>query len=119
LLGEKAIVLILGTSTELAQTGDTLYTEVQQGLSDEVRKEILPVKQKAEDLLSSMDSFVVVMQTILRTSKIEGSFSNFEKATENIATVTSNMNKLVVDESASINRILSNIEGITANVNSG
>ena len=48
LMGSKSISLILGDDVVLAQYGDTLISDVQSSLQDEVNAQILPLKVKTE-----------------------------------------------------------------------
>ena len=56
LMGTKGISVILGNSDLLAKNNDTLIAEIENSLQDEVNKQILPLKNKAEGLISSVDS---------------------------------------------------------------
>lgn len=118
LLGEKAIQLILGDSKELAREGDTLLGSVSATLQEEVSMQILPVKDKAESLLSSIDSVIDVVKVIVRGGQIESSLKNLEKATSAFAQVGRNLDTLVVTQTETLSRIFSNMERITANLDS-
>lgn len=116
LLGEKAIELLLSDTNEYLQSGDTLLSEVQMSLTEEVRYEILPVKQKATELLGSLDSLVTVIQVIVSEGQIEKTLHNVVKATGSFAEVGRNLDSIVVGERNNINRILSNLEAVTRNL---
>ena len=51
LLGEKALKLIKGDSKEVAMNGDTLAGNVAITLTEEMSRQLLPIKQKAEELV--------------------------------------------------------------------
>ena len=65
IMGTKAVKLIYGNSNIFASAGDTLYSEIEDGLKDEVNKQVLPLKNKAEELISSIDSVMTVITTVL------------------------------------------------------
>lgn len=65
LLGDKALELLRGNSKEMAQPGDTLNSNIQMSLTDEVNAQVKPIKEKAEKLLSSLDSVVMLAQGFL------------------------------------------------------
>lgn len=117
-LGEKAIQIELGNSSELAMSGDTLSTSTSKSLTQEVSDQMLPVKLKAEELFSSIDSLVTVVGFILRESKIQNSFQSIEKATTQFEQVAINIDSLVVSQTKTISNILSNLENITSNLDS-
>lgn len=116
LLGEKAIEIQLGNSSQLAVSGDTLKASTAKSLTQEVSDQMLPVKLKAEELFSSIDSLVTVVGFILRESKIEKSFQSIERATSQFEQVAINIDSLVVTQTQTIDAILSNVESITANL---
>jgi len=118
LLGEKAVQLILGDAKEYASEGDTLSGNVSATLQEEVSMQILPVKEKAENLLGSIDSVINVIKVIVQGGQIESSMKSIEKATSEFEKVAKNIDTLVVTQRATLTRIFSNIEGITHNLDS-
>ena len=50
IMGTKAVQLIYGNSNSYASFGDTLFADVEDGLKEEVNKQVLPLKNKAEEL---------------------------------------------------------------------
>ncbi|MEX0812874.1 MAG: MlaD family protein [Chitinophagales bacterium] len=118
LLGEKAIQINMGNSEVLAKSGDTLMTSTAKSLTQEVSDQMLPVKLKAEELFSSIDSLVTIVGFVLQESNIQKSFQSIEKATSQFEQVAINIDTLVVSQTKTISNILSNIENITANLDS-
>jgi phospholipid/cholesterol/gamma-HCH transport system substrate-binding protein len=116
LMGSKAVEFKLGDSPEFARNGDTLMTSMEASLMEAVNAQVQPIKLKAENLLSSIDSLVVAIQTILNKdarkdlaasiNSIKGTFSNLENT-------TSNLDTLVDGEAQRISRILSSIDSLT------
>ncbi|MDX2002688.1 MAG: MlaD family protein [Chitinophagales bacterium] len=117
LLGTKQISLILDSAGALVQNGDTILSEAQLDLTESVRKELLPVKQKAEAMMGSIDSILQVVQGILKGGKIESSMNNLNKATGNFAHIAQNVDELLEAEKSTISNILKNVQGITGNLN--
>lgn len=118
LLGEKAIQLILGDSKQYALEGDTFAGDVSATLQEEVSMQILPVKEKAEDLLGSIDTVINTIKVIIQGGQIESSLGNIEKATNEFEKVARHLDTLVVTQSGTLSRIFTNIEKITANLDS-
>ncbi len=116
LLGAKAIELTLLPGADYLKSGDTLKSDVQLSLTEEVKLEVLPVKQKAEELMSSLDSLVTIIKTIVSEGKIEEGIDNVVKATAQFSDVAKNLDSIVVRESQNIHKILKNVEGITKNL---
>ena len=63
LMGSKVINLIPGDSHEMVSERDTLRSRIERGLMEQVSSQMLPLKQKAEHLFSSLDSVMVILQT--------------------------------------------------------
>lgn len=116
LLGAKGIEISLGRGNEFIVSGDTLKSDVQLSLTEEVKLEVLPVKEKATELLSSLDSLVTVIQVILNKGQIESSMNSVQKALDEFAMVGKNLNDVVTAEAASIHEILKNVDSITLNL---
>ena len=117
LMGSKSIELIMGKQTRVLEAGDTLLPDAESDLKEQVKLQMLPLKHKAERLMGSMDSVLVMVEYIfnettkqnIRSSiaSIKNTFENLERSTKNIDTIVS---------SGNISSILSNIESITSNV---
>lgn len=118
LMGSKAIDLQLGSGPELLKDGDTLATSIEASLMDEVNAQVAPLKNKAEGLLSSVDSVVVVLQTILNENAKENilsSLQNISNTFKNLESTTSNIDSMVVNQRTRIASVLYNVDEITKN----
>ncbi len=116
LLGTKAINLELSDTTIYYQNGDTLVSALQESLSKSVQAELLPVKQKAENLLSSIDSVLTIIRSIFNeqtTKDIKQSVSSITSTLNHINKSAENVEGLLVQNTTRIDRIFSNIESIT------
>ena len=65
LMGTKGIALILGDASELMTIGDTLISDIEGTLQAEVNAQILPLKKKAEELIGSVDSIMIIITAVL------------------------------------------------------
>ncbi|MBS4060770.1 MAG: MCE family protein [Bacteroidetes bacterium] len=118
LMGSKAIELQLGTSKTYLMPNDTLLSSIEASLMDEVNAQVLPLKNKAETLLSSVDSLVVILQTILSENAKDNIFSSLQSVSatiQNLERTTLVIDSVVSTESSRISSILYNIELITRN----
>ncbi len=116
IMGSKAVDLDLGKSTDLAVSGDTLGTSLEASLKDEVNAQVQPIKRKAENLLLSIDSLVVAIQTIFNESAVENltsSFNDIRRTFANLQSTTSNIDTLVDQEANRISSILENIDSLS------
>lgn len=119
LMGTKAVGLTIGDSQELLQDGDTLYASIESTLQEQMEQTLGPLKNKAEQLLISVDEILTNLQGILNSetaSNIQMSMSHLEKSLQNVESVTGNLDSLVSKEKSSVERILENAESITSNL---
>lgn len=119
LMGTKGISVLLGNSDLLAKNNDTLIAEIENSLQDEVNKQILPLKNKAEGLISSVDSLMVIFTSVLNTDARKNLASSFKNLDETFILMSESMkelNKLVVTNEKNISNSIKNFESITGNI---
>ncbi|HEY9113205.1 MAG TPA: MlaD family protein [Bacteroidales bacterium] len=116
LMGSKAVEFVLGNSPELAKSGDTLKTSMEASLMESVNAQVQPIKLKAENLLSSIDTLVVAIQSILNKdarNDLSASINSIKGTFSNLESTTSNLDTLVESEAHRISRILTNIDSLS------
>ena len=86
-MGSKAIGLKLGDSQEDLKSGDTLQSEFEVSMLADFSEQMLPIKDKAEHLMLTMDTAVVKLTTTLEN--INGMFTNQNK--RNLALALANL----------------------------
>ena len=119
LLGTKNINLVLGDSKVMAQSGDTLGGRLTATLSEEVSAQVAPLKHKAEALISSLDTMVTVVRTVFNVQtreNLKASFEHIRQTILNLEHTTFNLDTLVYGQRSRMERILFNIEDISANI---
>ena len=124
LMGSRAIEILLGNAGELASDGDTLMTDVEVSLKDAVNQQILPLKIKAEDLISQIDTMVVAIQGVFTQDirdELLTSIRSIRHTFQNLESATGEIDTLVNDQAGRIKSILYNLDMITDNLdnNSG
>ncbi len=118
LLGTKNIEIVFGDSKTEALDGDTLIGGSQMSLSEEVNKQVAPIKLKAENLLSSLDTMVTVLQSVFNSEtrrNLDASFKSIRATLGNLESTSYNMDTLVYGQRKRLERIMFNIESITEN----
>ncbi len=118
LLGTKNVEIVFGDSKVPAEDGDTLTGGSQMSLSEEVNKQVAPIKAKAENLLSSLDTMVTVLHSVFNSEtrkSINSSFISIRTTLSNLENTTYNMDTLVYGQRKRLERIMFNIESITEN----
>ncbi len=116
LLGSMQIQLIPGRSQLLAQSGDTLRTDIEGDLVDEVNAQLRPIKIKAESLISSVDSVIRVVEAILNTqsqASIVESFSGINNAIASLERTAFQIDTIVREERDRIQAIVRNVQNLS------
>ena len=120
LMGTKGVSLILGQSNSFASSGDTLLGRVENSLQDEVNAQILPLKSKAEGLIGSVDSLLIIVTAVLNKNTRNSLSNSIKSLDETFAILSKTMVKIdsmVYDNDARVSKVLSNLESITTNLN--
>lgn len=115
ILGSKAIQLVMGDSKEFVKDGDTLQSDQEDNLKQSVNKAIAPLQKKAEGLISSLDSVMVVVQQVFNENarqNLAKSFESIKVAITSIETTSFRLDTLVVNEKMKISSILTKINAL-------
>lgn len=119
IMGSRAIEIKLGKGTVFAQEGDTLATEMASTLGEEVSVQMLPIKQKFEAVMLSIDSVLVIIQAVFNESTRQNlslSFESIKMTIRNLEHVTYNIDTLVTTQRYKLASIIGNVESISANI---
>lgn len=114
LLGNKAIVFQLGESEQYAKDGDTLNSNIQKNLMEQVE----PVQKRAEVIISRLDSVLMSVNNTLSPEfqrNFERSFASIARTLETMESTSRKVDGLVDTERSKISGILGNLESISAN----
>lgn len=114
LLGGKAIIFELGTGSDFAKDGDTLNSNIQKDLIEQVE----PIQKKAEQIIARMDSVLSSVNKTLSPEfqqNFERSFASIARTLETLEGTTRTVDGLVTNQSTKISGIMSNLESITGN----
>lgn len=115
LLGSKAVEIIYSNETEFVSSGDTLLSESEEGLKSAVSKQLAPLQLKAEGLISSIDSVMTVVTTVLNVrtrENLDKSFESIKKAIESLEHTAYKLDDLVATEKAKISSIMTKLNSL-------
>ncbi len=121
LMGSKAVALKRGSSKLLAKDGDTLQTGVEGSITEAVNEQVRPIKNKAENLMLSIDTVVNVIQEVFNPQtrdELAKSFTSIEQTLSSLKNTSYNIDTLVTVESNRLAMIIGNLESITRNIDS-
>lgn len=119
LTGSREIIIELGDAGQYIQDGDTLSSTTQSSIQDEVSELVLPIKQRAEDLFTEVDSVLTIFQAIFNEqtkNNITQSFTSLEETLNNIKNTTSKLDETIESETTRIAAIMENAESISTNL---
>lgn len=102
LLGDKAMDVDLGEARTLkglqyAESGDTLQGIVELGITELALEELLPIKGKLENMLTSVDSTLIEVKFLMRSTEFRTAFNNLGEVVNDLKGTLDNMNGLTAN----------------------
>jgi phospholipid/cholesterol/gamma-HCH transport system substrate-binding protein len=116
LMGTKAIRLDFTDKRKYYQPGDTLPSVLQKDLTERLYEEVKPIKDKAETLVSSLDSIIQIFNKDTRSS-IQNSLTNFDTTSEHLKHSSAELNRLLSSNTKNIDNTLKNLDSISSSLN--
>lgn len=116
LMGTRAVRLIFSDETQYHLPGDTLLTDIESDLKEQVSLQVLPLKNRAEELLGTIDSAITVLTVIFNEDarkNLAESFENINQTIANIERTSADLAQLISDEKTTISKLTRNIESFT------
>jgi phospholipid/cholesterol/gamma-HCH transport system substrate-binding protein len=119
LLGSKVVKLNLGKSAILLQANDTLNTKMEADIMQQVNEQIAPLKAKAERMIENLDSMVTSMSKLLNNNSqhnISESMRQINLTMTNLEGISRNLNDVVTDQKKNLSSTISNLSDVTGNL---
>jgi len=116
LMGTRCIQLILSDKQEFYQSNDTIPGAIESDLKEQVSKQMLPIKNKAEELLGTIDSAITILTVIFNEDarkNLSESFKNINRTVLNIERATADLQEIIGSEKENIKNIITNIDSIS------
>ncbi len=120
IMGSRSIRLVFSEFQEFHNDNDTLQGAVEADLKEQVSMQVLPLKNKAEELLSTLDSAITGLAFVFDENaqrNFSESFENINRTVAHIERTTADLQELVSLEKSNIRSIIENLEGITSSIN--
>lgn len=111
-MGTKAVDLILSDSKEYCNENDTLRSDFEQALIDQINDEILPVKFKAENLMMAIDTVLEDVHSVLN----ESTKKNISLTFRHVEGISASVDDLLSSQKGRLAAIFYNIESISDNL---
>ena len=120
LMGTKGISLSLGDTSVMSVSGSELASSIESSLQDEVNAQILPLKNKTEQLIGSIDSVMTVITSVLNKDARESLTKSLVSLDRTFSTLSETMlvvDKMVNENEKNISAIMTNFNSISSNLN--
>ncbi len=117
LMGTKAVRILYGSGKDYYMDGDTIPGAIEGDLMEQVNMEILPLKRKAESLIGSIDSAIVMFRAVFNEKTQENlrrTFASLKNTVANLERSTMVVDTMMSSESTRIAHILSNVDSISS-----
>lgn len=111
LLGSKALKLQLGTSSKIIEDGDTLSSDRELGMLDNLGASVSPLMNNLDSILTSLNK---ILNTQTQTS-LQNTITNLETTTSKLSSISCDLDNLMTSEKTKLAKIIENTESITAN----
>jgi phospholipid/cholesterol/gamma-HCH transport system substrate-binding protein len=111
LMGTKAIRILDSGSGQMHKTGDTLLTNFSPGLDQQIQNQIIPIKNKAEKLIETVDSLLQNLNYIFD----EQARSSLHESILNLERTTGRLDQMLTDD-GKLSKMINNIESVTSNI---
>lgn len=111
LLGSKALKLQLGTSSKIIEDGDTLSSDRELGMLDNLGASVTPLMNNLDSILTSLNK---ILNTQTQTS-LQNTIANLETTTSKLSSISCDLDNLMTSEKTKLAKIIENTESITAN----
>ena len=119
-MGTKGISLSLGDTSVMSVSGSELASSIESSLQDEVNAQILPLKNKTEQLIGSIDSVMTVITSVLNKDARESLTKSLVSLDHTFSTLSETMlvvDKMVNENEKNISAIMTNFNSISSNLN--
>ncbi|MCL2028376.1 MAG: MlaD family protein [Bacteroidales bacterium] len=120
MLGTMIIELTLSDEPEILKNGDTLIGEIEVGMITELTTQLMPMKDRFESLIISLDTLVTAVNTVLNENaqrQIQSSIRDLSVSLNHVKNLTSSANKIVEEQSQNLDKILKNFAKISDDLN--
>jgi len=119
LIGGKSIAIEPNfLDKNLAVSGDTLTSEVEDGLFELVNNKLTPLQFKVENAVTGIDSLVTSLNFVLDTDSkqsIKSSIVEFETTLKSLKTTTQQINVLIGENATKFGTTMDNLEHASTN----
>ena len=117
-IGTTSIEIKLGDAVQNLKNKDTVYTEANAGIFDDVLKKVDPVLYEVRKAVTSIDTLLGKFNKILdptASGNISSVLANLNRVTAMMVYSTASLNTLLDTRTGALSKSLNNVSAITAN----
>ncbi len=114
-LGTKAVRLDFTNKKQYYQSGDTLPSNIEVDLTEQIYSEIKPIKEKSERMIETIDSLTMMLKNATQTN-ISKSLTNLKDITQNLKRSSSTLDNLLTSEKDNLKSVIRNTKDISENL---
>jgi len=119
LIGGKYVEIVLGDSQKIAKDKDTLQSYIEASIGEELNEAFIPLKNKTERLLGSIDTVASLVQEVLNKDNrdnLTASIAHIKDMLKNLSHTTYYLDTLVGSQRSHLASIIGNMESISTNL---
>lgn len=120
LIGGKSIAIIPDHEGETAKSGDTLPSEIEEGLFELVNERLTPLQQKVEQVIVNTDSLITSLNDVLNPDtrhNIKNTFEDINAAATSFKSSAQSLNGILKENNGKLERTFTNLDEMTTNLN--
>lgn len=120
-IGGKSVAIVPNLEDKsVAQSGDTLQSEIEEGLLELVNKQLTPLQAQIEKAVKDIDTLVTSFNFVLdenSKTQLKQSIDNFSTSMENLTSISAKTNTLLNENSDNIKQSFQNFTDVTTKLN--
>jgi len=119
LIGTKSLSVIPNYKGKTAVSGDTLKSEIEQGVFELLNEKVAPLQAKFESMITNTDSIMQSLNNILDVktkNNIKISINSLKNTLLTIEKTAKSLDSIVIDNKSSLEAVLNNSKDITHNL---
>ncbi|PZD76473.1 MlaD family protein [Mesonia sp. K7] len=118
LIGGKSMAIIPVYDGPQAKSGDTLKSDIEDGLLEIVNDRLSPLQQKLESAIVNADSLLYALKEVLNAetrADLKSTFTSLSATAKSFSGATEKINGILGENQAKLDRTFTNLDDMSAN----
>ena len=118
-IGTTSVEIKLGDAPANLKSMDTLYTEANAGIFDDILRKVDPVLYEVKKAVSALDTMMVNINSVIdpkAKNNIGATLENLNKITASMVVSTASLQGLLNEQTGALAKMLGNVNSITGNL---